>query len=65
MILRFILWWISRPRSLYETEMVYWRVRNRILVSFPYMREELNAEKPFFNPDPHLQEPSILRYPLG
>lgn len=44
MILRFILWWISRPRSLYETEMVYWNVRERILKSFPFMLKELNGE---------------------
>lgn len=46
MILRFILWWISRPRSMYETQMVYWKVRSRMLASFAYMRNELNADKP-------------------
>lgn len=46
MILRFILWWISRPRSLYETETVYWKVRKRILISFPWMRDELNGNVP-------------------
>lgn len=42
MILRFMLWWISRPRSLYETLTVYWKVRKRILAARPEMRNELN-----------------------
>lgn len=57
MILRFILWWISRPRSLYETETVYWTVRERILTGFPYMRNELNDETPFSIGKPRSRRP--------
>jgi hypothetical protein len=46
MIFRFILWWLSRPRSLWHLEIIYWKCRHRILDKLPYMALELNATSP-------------------